>query len=147
MLKRSLLSAILSSLVVLVSAADGLAVSDSLRATFVKDRPAAVDVARDGIHVVSYRFDRLTRGGANPFKMGSGPSVVLDVRNEGTAEKDFAIAVALFDMDGRLVGAGTGSQAGKLDPGKTEEIKVVFHGVSRDVHRATTIFLTLETER
>ena len=36
---------------------------------------------------------------------------------------------------------------GKLDPGKSEEVKVVFHGVSREAARAATIYMTLETRQ
>lgn len=147
MLKRCLLSFAASSLVVLFVPALAVAASGTMRASFVKDRPAVVDVAMDGIRVADYHFDRLTRGDDKLFKVGGGPSIVFDVKNEGTEKKDFAIAVALFDGEGHLVGAATGSHSGKLDPGETKEVKVVFHGVSRDVHRAATMFMTLETER
>ena len=148
---RSLIASALTSLTLLAPQTTGLAPSatakDAVRASFVKDRPATVDMTRDGIRVAGYRFDRITRGGSNPFKMGAGPTVIFNVRNEGLAGKDFAIAVALFDQNGRLVGAGSGSPVGKLGAGDTDEVKVVFNGLSRDVHRATTMYLTLETER
>jgi len=121
--------------------------SDTVRAGFVKDRPAAVNMAKDGIRVESYRFARAMRGGANPFKMGDGPSMVFDVTGDGTVQKDFGIAVALFDASGRLVGAGTGHHKGKLDAGKKEEVTVEFENVNQDVHHAATVFMTIETER
>ena len=121
--------------------------ADQLRIPFVKDRPAVINMTRDGIHVTKYWFARAMRGGANPFKMGQGPAIVFDVENVGAAEKDFGIAVALFDASGRLVGAGTAHHSGKLDAGKTEEVKVIFQDVNADVHRAATAFMTLETGR
>src|SRR5881296_1469189 len=96
---RTLMPAVLTALVPLLALSDAPAASDTLRTSFVKDRPANVDVAKDGIRVANYRFDRLTRGGANPFKMGAGPSIVFNVKNEGTDKRDFGIAVALFDPE------------------------------------------------
>ena len=120
---------------------------DTVRVGFVKDHQTSLNMAKDGIRVEGYRFARAIRGGANPFKMGDGPSIIFDVSGDGTADKDFGIAVALFDASGRLVGAATARHKGKLDAGKREEVKVEFQDVNQDVHHAATAFMTLETER
>ena len=147
MLRRILCGFGMTCLSALASSATTPVATDTVRSAFVNDKPAEVRLAKDGIRVASYRFSRAMRGGANPFKMGAGPAVVFSVINEGTVERDFGIAVALFDMSGRLVGAGTAHHTGKLDAGKSEEVKVVFQDVNQDVHRAATIFMTLETGR
>ena len=143
---RRPITAVFVALAVLSIPAAAHAGSKTMRAAFVKDRVAAVNMATDGIRVADYHFDRVVRGGVNPFKMGAGPSIVFNVKNEGTEKKDFGIAVALFDAEGHLVGASTGSHSGKLDPGQSKEVKVEFRQVSHDVPRAATMFMTLETE-
>ena len=145
--KRRAILLALGYLLVLVPVSGAFAASDSLRGTFVKDRPAVIDLVKDGIRADTYRFDRVVRGGANPLKSNAGPTVVFSVKNEGATEKEFGIAVALFDQSGRLVAAGGAGRGGKLDPGKSEEVKVVFHGVSREAARAATIYMTLETRQ
>ncbi|HZI94159.1 MAG TPA: hypothetical protein VFE84_07930 [Patescibacteria group bacterium] len=147
MLKNGVFLLTLGCLMALNPDSTTLASSDSLRGTFVKDRPAVIDLAKDGIRADSYRFDRVVRGGSNPLKMNAGPTVIFSVKNEGTTEKEFGIAVALFDTSGRLVAAGGAGRGGKLDPGKSEEVKVVFHGVNREAARAATIYMTMETRQ
>ena len=120
---------------------------DTVRVGFVKDRPAALNMSSAGIRVEGYRFARAVRGTSNTFKMHQSPSIVFDVTGDGTFEKNFGIAVALFDASGRLVGASSARHKGKLDPGKREEIKVEFEDVNQDLHRAATVFMTLELER
>ena len=145
--KSGVILSALGCLVMLIPGSAAFAASDSLRGTFVKDRPAVIDLVKDGIHADSYRFDRVVRGGANPLKSNAGPTVVFSVKNQGSTKQEFGIAVALFDQSGRLVAAGGAGRGGKLDPGKSEEVKVVFHGVSREAARAATIYMTLETRQ
>ena len=54
---------------------------------------------------------------------------------------------ALETFLGQLVGVGTQSHTGKLDPGEANEMKVVLKDVNQDVARAATLFVSLETRR
>ncbi len=124
------------------------AATRTLKASFVKDRPADFSISDRGVRVLRYRFNRAIRGGQNPLKIfADEPVLVFEVRNEGAEEQGFALAVALFDGDGDLVGAAAQSHAGKLDPGETQEVKVAFKDVNQEVARAITIVATLETHR
>ena len=94
-------------------------------------------VRNAGIAVRGYKFARQARiMQKTPFVDG-GPSLEVDVANEGTQGEDFAIAVALFDRKGKLVGVGTGDHTGKLDPGKTVQVKVVFKDLNQEAIYAT----------
>ncbi|HEY3175518.1 MAG TPA: FxLYD domain-containing protein [Candidatus Polarisedimenticolia bacterium] len=128
--------------------ASGEAAIRSQRMAFVRESPADLSIAEGGIRLVRYRFSRLIRGTENPFKvLAGGPSLVFDVRNDGKEPRDFAVAVALFDGQGTLLGAGTQSHTGKLDPGESNQMKVVLKDVNQDVSRAATLFVALETRR
>ncbi len=126
----------------------GEAAISTQRIAFVKGSPADLSVAEGGIRLLRYRFSRLVRGTENPLKLlAGGPSLVFDVRNDGKEPRDFAVAVALFDRQGQLLGAGTQSHTGKLDPGESHEMKVVLKDVNQDVARAATLIVSLETRR
>ncbi len=120
----------------------------SLKAGFVRSGAAEISMTEDGVRVLRYQLNRLMRGGENPSKAFSGgPAIVFEVRNEGAEPRDFALAVALFDRQGVLVGAGTQSHTGDLDPGGTDQVKLVLKDVNQGVPQASTIIMTLETRR
>jgi len=142
---RKLMAA--AGLLLILGSAPALAGLKSVRMNFVKDVQAPLSLEKDGIRVLNYRFARETRGSANPLKMltGSGPTIHFNVTNEGPAPKDFSLAVALFDKSGNLVAAGTSGHAGKLDPGESEEIKLVLEDLNQNVAHAAWLYMSLET--
>jgi hypothetical protein len=105
---------------------------------------ARVTLRNGDIAIRGYRFMRPVRIMQKTPFVDAAPSLDVDVVNEGTQKQDFAIAVALFDRQGRLVGVGTGDHTGKLEPGETKEVKVVFRDVNQDAIRATTVQMSLE---
>lgn len=115
----------------------------SFKGSLTKDQTVDVSVENAGIRVVSYRFQRELRGGINPFNWGDGPTMQLMVRNDGSAPREFSVAVALFDGSGALVGAATESH-GKLKPGAEEEMKIVFKHVNQNVAHASTVQMSVE---
>ena len=120
----------------------------SLKAVFVRNGAAQISMTEDGVSVVRYQLNRLMRGGDNPMKIfAGGPAIVFDVRNDGGQPHDFALAVALFDRQGVLVGAGSQSHTGDLDPGETDQVKLVLKDVNQGVPQASTIIVTLETRQ
>jgi len=118
----------------------------SFKGPLVKDQDTEVSVANAGLRLVSYRFSRQPRGARNIFKIGSGPNISFLVRNEGTLPRDFAVAVALFDKSGLLVGVGAEENSGKLDPGEEKEVKVVFRGVNQNMGSAASMQVSLEIQ-
>ena len=142
---------ILSLILVLLSAAypsGPSAGTRSLKASFVRNGAAEISIAEDGLRVVRYQLNRLMRGSENPLKaFAGGPAIIIDVRNEGAEPRDFALAVALFDRQGVLVGIGSQSHTGDLDPGESDQLKLVLKDVNHGVPQAVTIIMTLETRR
>jgi hypothetical protein len=58
-----------------------------------------------------------------------------------------AIAIALFDGKGTLVGATESSNIGSLDPDESKEIKMTFREVKRKFFEAKKAQIALETYR
>ena len=117
----------------------------SAKVPFVKNEWTDVGLTQEGIHVLNYRISLATNVSMNPLKVGAGPAIFFNVKNEGTAATDFSLAVALFDKEGNLVGAASGSHAGKLEPGESKEVKLIFRDVNQSVSDAITAHVTVET--
>jgi hypothetical protein len=106
-----------------------------------------VALASEGIEVKEIRF--AVEGGIhwNPLRAGIGPQAFVNVKNSSDHEMKMAIAVALFDAKGILVGATESSNIGSLDPDETKEIKMTFREVKRKFFEAKTAQIALETYR
>ena len=117
----------------------------SFKGPLVRDKQTPVSVANSGIRVLDYRFHRSVRGTAKLFRAGSGPVMHLTVTNEGAEPTDFAVAIALFDKSGNLVGVATENPNGKLDPGETEEMSLTFRHLNRFAKQATSLQMSIET--
>lgn len=123
-------------------AAGGLA---TVRVPVVKDRTVPLSLEREGVRIVSFRFDRLVRAEAGSLRLGqAGPNVRLSVLNTAGERRAFSLAAAIFDAEGGLLAAGSGDRE-KLDPGESEELTLTFTGVNQHLSRAAWIYLTIET--
>ena len=57
------------------------------------------------------------------------------------------VAIALFDEEGRLLGAANGgNKLGSIKPGRQKRFDLVFDGVNQEAHRAATFQITIETK-
>jgi hypothetical protein len=106
-----------------------------------------VSLSAEGIEIRQVRF--AVEGGIhwNPLRAGIGPQAFVQVKNASEHESKLAIAVALFDAKGLLVGATESSNIGSLEPGEEKEIKMTFREVKRKFFDAKTAQITLETYR
>lgn len=106
-----------------------------------------VGLASEGVEIREIRF--AVEGGIhwNPLRAGSGPQAFVQVKNASGHEMKLAVAVALFDDKGGLVGATESSNIGKLDPDEAKEIKMTFRDVKRKFFEAKTAQIALETYR
>lgn len=104
-----------------------------------------VNLTSEGVQITEVRF--AVEGGIhwNPLRAGIGPQAFVHVKNTASHESKLAVAVALFDAKGALVGATEASNIGSLDPGEDKEIKMTFREVKRKFFEAKTAQLALET--
>jgi hypothetical protein len=104
-----------------------------------------VKLSSEGIEIKDIRF--AVEGGIhwNPLRAGVGPQAFVNVKNTSGHEMKMAVAVALFDAKGMLVGATESSNIGSLDPDELKEIKMTFREVKRKFFEAKTAQIALET--
>ena len=114
----------------------------SFRGPLVQERIAPLTVSHDGIRVTSYQFLRSLRHVEKIFK-ADAPAIRFALINEATEARDVALAVALFDASGNLVGVA--SEAQKLKPGESRDLDLTFRSLNRYAPEATTLQLSIET--
>lgn len=104
-----------------------------------------VNLTSDGIELKDARFE--VQGGIhwNPLRAGTGPQCFVHVKNTSDHEMHLAVAVALFDAEGNLLGATEASHIGALDPEESAEMKLTFREVKRKFFEAKTAQIALET--
>ena len=111
------------------------------------DKWLPVELSAESVEIREVRF--AVEGGIhwNPLRAGVGPQAFVQVKNNSNREMRMAVAIALFDDKGRLVGATESSNIGALDPGEAKEIKMTFRDVKRRFFDAKTAQVALETYR
>lgn len=113
--------------------------------TWENEKWIPVNLSSEGVELKDIRF--AVEGGIhwNPLRAGIGPQAFVNVKNTSGHEMKMAIAVALFDAKGMLVGATESSNIGALDPDEAKEIKMTFREVKRKFFDAKTAQIALET--
>ena len=117
----------------------------SKKVAFENEKWLPLDLAAEGIELKEIRF--AVEGGINfnPLRAGKGPQVFMPVKNTSDHGMKFAVAVALFDAGGGLVGATEVTYGGTLDPGESNEVKLTFRDVKRRFFDAKSAQVALET--
>lgn len=143
-MKKTLMTA-LSAALVLAATLHAETLSKAIKWDNEKWLP--VGLASEGVEIKEIRF--AVEGGIhwNPLRAGSGPQAFVQVKNAADHQMKLAIAVALFDDKGTLVGATESANIGSLDPGEAKEIKMTFRDVKRKFFEAKTAQIALETYR
>jgi hypothetical protein len=115
--------------------------------TWDNEKWIPVHLVSEGVEIAEVRF--AVEGGIhwNPLRAGSGPQAFVQVKNTSDHESKLAVAIALFDGKGVLVGASEASNIGSLDPAEAKEIKLTFREVKRKFFEAKTAQIALETYR
>lgn len=121
--------------------------TNSKSVTFANEQWIKVGVKAEGLEVTEVRF-KIEKGiHFNPLRAGIGPQVWVDVVNNGSHASDLAIAIALFDEKGILVGATESGHNGEIDPGEKAEIKMMFRELQHRILDAKTAHIAIETFR
>lgn len=144
-LARAIARAALTTTILLSAGPAAFAETQAKKVRFDVGESVPVKLVVEGIEISTIRFS--IEGGVkfNPFKSGRGPQAFMAVKNTGTKALDFAIAVALYDEKGMLIGASESNHLGDLDPGEDGEIEVMFRYVKRKLYSAKTVEIVLET--
>ena len=104
-----------------------------------------VGLSSEGVEIREIRF--AVEGGIhwNPLRAGVGPQAFVQVKNTADHAQKMAVAIALFDDKGTLIGATESANIGSLDPAEAKEIKMTFCDVKRRFFDAKTAQIALET--
>jgi hypothetical protein len=103
-----------------------------------------VDMQMNDVAVSEIRFD--LGDTIAPVRVSSAKAVVR-VDNNSQQDQEVGVAVAVFDADGNLVGAGNGgNKIGELNKGEREEFNVRFSYVYRNLRNAKSFLISLETK-
>lgn len=118
------------------------AATNSARYRFEGNRALSLDLAVEDIRADTIRFE----WPATILGIKSGYKAVVKITNGSTRQASIGIAVAIYDTDARLVGAGTtATKVGTLSPGDTAEFTVNFDHVTARLGAASQFHIALET--
>lgn len=117
----------------------------SRRYDFHWDKLIPLDLEVDGLRVKSIFFNR--RGIKTGLFKGAefGSRAQVEVMNTAKRPRNPGFAVAVFDGEGNLLGAGSGgTKVGTVKPGETETFDLNFFQVMERLPRGTHFHLTVE---
>ena len=138
-----LVSAFLLSLLAVVGAVPSAdAAVNSARYRFEGNRWLSLDlaVAEVRTEVIRFEWPSTMLGIKTRYK------AVIKVVNGSTHQVSAGVAVAVFDADGKLLGAGTtGTKVGTIDPGDSAEFTLDFDHVTERLEAAAQFQVALQT--
>jgi len=80
------------------------------------------------------------------MRIKTGYKATVKVANGSSRQVGVGIAVALYDQDGKLIGAGTaGTTIGTIDPGDSAQFGIDFSHVVERLEQAAEFQIALET--
>lgn len=130
----------------LISAATALtpatADTNSARYKFEGNKWLALDLGIGDVRADTIRFE----WPATVMRVKTGYKATVKVANGSSRQASVGIAVAVYDKDSRLIGAGTaGTTLGTIDPGDTTQFTVDFKDVTARIEQADQFHIALET--
>lgn len=134
------------ALLVLVAAAAALtpagADTNSARYKFEGNKWLALDLAIGDVRADTIRFE----WPATLMRVKTGYKANVKVVNGSSRQASIGIAVAIYDQESRLIGAGTaGTTLGTMDPGETTQFTVDFKDVTGRIEQADQFHIALES--
>ena len=137
-----LAAVLLLSLVAVAAARPADAAVNSARYRFEGNRWLALDLSVGEVRteVIRFEWPSTVLGIKTHYK------AVIKVANGSTRQVSAGVAVAVYDGEGKLLGAGTtGTKVGTIDPGDTAEFTVDFDHVTERLEYATQFQVALQT--
>ncbi|HXH27530.1 MAG TPA: FxLYD domain-containing protein [Candidatus Polarisedimenticolia bacterium] len=139
---RRLPSAVLVGLLALATAAAPLlAASSSARYRFEGNKWLSLDLTVSDVAVKLIKFE----WPATLMGIRTGYKATLKVANGSARQTGVGLAVALYDQDGKLIGAGTGGTTlGTIDPGDSAEFSIEFKDVTERLEQTAQFDVALQ---
>ena len=117
--------------------------TNSARYRFEPNKLLALDLAVADVRAESIRFD----WPATMMRVKTAYKATIKVANGSSRQTRIGVAIALYDADARLIGAGTtGTTLGTVDPGDAAQFTVEFNHVSRRLEEANQFHIALEAK-
>ena len=136
----ALLAAMLAVLGVPITPA--AAGTNSARYNFEGNKWLSLDLSVGDVRTDVIRFD----WPSTVLGIKTSYKAVVKVVNGSSSQVSVGVAVALYDANSKLLGAGTtGSRVGTIDPGDTAEFTVDFDHVTERLEQATQFHIALQT--
>jgi len=130
--------AVLAAAAVLTTAG---ADTNSARYKFEGNKWLALDLAVGDVRADTIRFE----WPATVMRVKAGYKATVKITNGSSRQAGVGIAVAIYDKDSRLVGAGTaGTTLGTIDPGSAAQFTVDFKDVTTRLEQADQFHIALE---
>jgi len=112
------------------------------RYKFEGNKWLSLDVAVDDVRLDVIKFE----WPATLMRIKTGYKATVKVANGSSRQVGVGIAVALYDQDGKLIGAGTaGTTIGTIDPGDSAQFGIDFSHVVERLEQAAEFQIALET--
>jgi hypothetical protein len=115
--------------------------TNSGRYKFEGNKWLSLDLAIGDVRVETIRFE----WPATMMHVKTGYKAAVKVANGSSRQAGVALAIAIYDKDAKLIGAGTaGTTLGTIDPGSTAQFTVDFKDVTTRLEEADQFHIALE---
>ena len=117
--------------------------TNSARYRFEPNKLLALDLAVGEVRAESIRFE----WPATLMRVKTAYKATIRVANGSSRQTRIGVAIALYDADTRLIGAGTtGTTLGTVDPGDAAQFTVEFNHVTQRLEEANQFHIVLEAK-
>ncbi|MGH9749190.1 MAG: FxLYD domain-containing protein [Candidatus Polarisedimenticolia bacterium] len=116
--------------------------TNSARYKFEGNKWLALDLSVGDVRAETIRFE----WPATILRVKTAYKATVKVANGSSRQARIGVAVALYDADGRLIGAGSGGTTlGTIDPGDVAQFDVDFAHVTQRLEQAAQFHIALES--
>ncbi len=100
-----------------------------------------------GLRLDSIQFLLPSSAGVPGMRTGGTVRAEVSISNMGKEKQMFGVAIALFDDQGRLLGAANGGpRVFPLRPERQGTFQIVFDGVNGEAYKATQFKISIESK-
>ncbi len=125
----------------LAAASPSPGATNSARYRFEANKWLSLDLAADDVRTEVIKF----QWPATMLGVKTGYKATVKVVNGSSHQAGIGLAVALFDEDSKMVGAGTaGTTLGTIDPGGSAEFTIDFNHLTQRLETASQFQIALE---